>query len=184
MALRNAILAALVDDELSGYDLSKAFDVRVANFWSATPQQMYRELDKMEADGLVRARLVEQDRRPNKRLFSLTHEGHVALHEFVRSAPRPIAIRDELLVQVEAMGPDDFPHVRANIEVKLAASEAKLKRFERFRQFLLAGRDETSYLAHEERLGPYLTLARGIAFEQENARWCELMLTVLDARAS
>ena len=45
MALRHAVLAALLEGEASGYQLAKRFDVSVANFWSATPQQLYRELD-------------------------------------------------------------------------------------------------------------------------------------------
>ena len=54
MALRHAVLAALLEGEASGYQLAKRFDVSVANFWSATPQQLYRELDRLEAEGLVR----------------------------------------------------------------------------------------------------------------------------------
>jgi len=47
MALRHAVLAALLEGEASGYQLAKRFDVSVANFWSATPQQLYRELDRL-----------------------------------------------------------------------------------------------------------------------------------------
>ena len=75
MALRHAVLAALLEGEASGYQLAKRFDVSVANFWSATSQQLYRELDRLEAEGLVRARLVRQQRRPDKRVFTLTDAG-------------------------------------------------------------------------------------------------------------
>ena len=64
MALRNAILATLAEGESSGYDLSKRFAVGVANFWTATRQQLYRELEKMETEGLIAARVVQQVRRP------------------------------------------------------------------------------------------------------------------------
>ena len=40
-------MAALLEGEASGYDLAKGFDASVANFWAATPQQLYRELDRM-----------------------------------------------------------------------------------------------------------------------------------------
>jgi hypothetical protein len=33
-------------------------------------------------------------------------------------------------------------------------------------------------------VGPYLTLLRGIAFENENARWAELTIRVLDGRGT
>ncbi|MFD0475577.1 hypothetical protein ACFQ0B_50665 [Nonomuraea thailandensis] len=37
MALRHAVLAALLDGEYSGYQLTKIFDVGVSNFWYAAP---------------------------------------------------------------------------------------------------------------------------------------------------
>lgn len=184
MALQNAILAALAYSESSGYDLAKSFDVTVANFWTATPQQLYRELDKMEAAGLIEARVIEQVKRPTKRVFSLTDEGRAALRDFTIRAPKPTAIRDELLVQVEAMELGDAESVQANVRGTLAASAAKLARYERDREYLLAGRSEAAYLAQEDRLGPYLTLARGIAFEKESVRWCEFVLVTLANRAS
>lgn len=182
MALQDAILAALAYDESSGYDLAKAFDITVANYWTATPQQLYRELDKMEAAGLIVARVVEQMRRPNKRLFSLTPEGRETLRAFTARTPKPIAIRDDLLVQVEAMESGETPAVEANIREKLAASEVKLKHYERTREHLLAGQSEADYLATVERVGPYLTLARGILFEEENIQWCEFALAALISR--
>ncbi len=60
MALRHAVLAELVEGEASGYELSKRFDVSTANFWSATPRQLYRELERLTAEGLLVARVVEQ----------------------------------------------------------------------------------------------------------------------------
>lgn len=78
MPLRNAVLAALLEGEASGYDLAKGFDASVANFWMSTPQQLYKEHEKMAADGLIETR-VEQERRPNKRLHAITAAGRAAL---------------------------------------------------------------------------------------------------------
>ncbi|RSM82709.1 PadR family transcriptional regulator [Amycolatopsis sp. WAC 01375] len=184
MALRNAILATLLDGEFSGYDLAKSFNASVANFWTATPQQLYRELDKMEAQGLVAARVVEQRRRPNKRLFSLTDAGAAELAEFTTRAPKPTAIRDELLVRIQAVEAGDDKAVRRAVADRMATAETKLKRFERLRERLLGEATEVEFLATAPRVGPYLTLARGMAFEQENIRWCAQVLAVLDRRAT
>lgn len=182
MALRDAILAALLSGESSGYDLAKAFDVAVANYWTATAQQLYRELDKLAAQGLVESRLVEQQARPNKRLYSLTDLGRMTLQEFIAQDPKPTAIRDELLVQLEAMEERNVPEIRAHIAAKLAASQRKLAYYEKSREFLLAGRSEAEYFAQETRSGRYLTLARGISFEQENIRWCTYVDRTLATR--
>ncbi|GAA3441370.1 PadR family transcriptional regulator [Planomonospora venezuelensis] len=182
--MRHAVMAALLEGDASGYDLAKGFDASVANFWMATPQQLYRELDRMESEGLVRAQVVRQERRPNKRVFSLTEAGRRALREFTAAPLRPGAIRDELMVKVQAVDVGDAEAVRAAIEERMVWAQAKIARYERLRLRLLDGRSEEEYLAHSERVGPYLTLMRGLAFERENRSWGEWALTVLRRRSA
>ncbi|WP_236979698.1 MULTISPECIES: PadR family transcriptional regulator [Mycobacterium] len=184
MSLRDAVLAALLEGESSGYDLAKDFGASVANFWMATPQQLYRELDRLAEQGLIRARLVQQDRRPNKRMYSLTDAGHRAIDEFTARPPKPLVMRDELLVKVQAADAGSTMAVREFIAERLAWSTAKLERYERLRTRILGDRTEEDHLQHAERIGPYLTLLRGISFEQENVRWAERALTILDRRVS
>ncbi|MEC3957055.1 PadR family transcriptional regulator [Nocardia sp. CDC153] len=182
MALRNAVLAALLEGEASGYDLAKGFDASVANFWLATPQQLYKELERMAAEGLIETRVVQQERRPNKRLHSITPAGRAALHAFIAEPAKPTAIRDELMVKIQGMEPEDAPVVRAALVEKSDWAKAKLARYERLRTRLLNGRSEQAYLEESDRIGPYLTLLRGISFEQENIRWSEFALSVIDRR--
>lgn len=182
MALKHAILAALGGGESSGYDLAKRFDVGVANYWAATPQQIYRELDKMESDGLIEARTIEQERRPNKRMFSVTERGIEAMRTFVANEPKPTALRDELLVQVELLDRTDVASVRQHIEQQLAISNEKLARYRESRNALLAERSEAEYVLQARRIGPYLTLKAGIRFEEGNIAWAREALDVLSER--
>ena len=182
MALRDAVLAMLLDGEASGYDLAKGFDASVANFWMATPQQLYRELDRMAGAGLITARLIEQDRRPNKRLYSLTDRGRQALREFTETSPKPGPIREDLLVQVQAVDEGNADAVRAALTSRQQWAATKLARYRRAQDHLLSGRTEEDYLAEADRIGPYLTLLRGIRFEQENVDWARRALDILDAR--
>ena len=183
MALRHAILAALLDGAASGYELAKGFDASVANFWMATPQQLYRELDRMTEDGLLDTEVVEQERRPNKRLHSVTEAGRTMLGQFITAPAKPTAIRDELMVKVQAMSsPQDAVSVRMELAQKLEWSKAKLERYERLRAKLLNKRSEQAYLEEADRVGPYLTLLRGIAFERENLEWTEFAISVIDRR--
>ncbi|MEV0334475.1 PadR family transcriptional regulator [Nocardia sp. NPDC050717] len=184
MALRNAVLAALLEGEASGYELAKGFDASVANFWMATPQQLYKELERMSADGLITTRLVQQERRPNKRLHTITPAGRAALHAFLAEPAKPTAIRDEMMVKLQGMDSEDAPAVRATVAERIEWSRAKLARYERLRARLMNGRSEQAYLAEAERIGPYLTLLRGIAFEQENIRWGEFAVAAIDRRIS
>ncbi|MFI1561869.1 PadR family transcriptional regulator [Streptomyces sp. NPDC020490] len=188
MALRNAVMAALLEGEASGYDLAKGFEASVANFWMATPQQLYRELERMESEGLVSARVVQQQRRPNKRLYSLTDAGLAVLRDYVADVPaRPTAIRDELMVKVQCVDigdTGDIEAVRAAVVERMERSAAKLARYERLRERLLAGRDEDDYFATAERIGPYLTLLGGLALERANVEWARTALRRLEQRAS
>ncbi|MFF4381471.1 PadR family transcriptional regulator [Kitasatospora sp. NPDC001547] len=185
MALRNALMAALLEGEASGYDLAKSFDASVANFWMATPQQLYRELERMEADGLIAARVVQQEKRPNKRLFSLTDAGLAAVHAYTTELPsKPSTIRDELLVKVQSVDAGDAAAVRAAIAERMDWARAKLARYERLQAKLLDGRTEDQHLARAEHIGPYLTLLRGMAFERENLAWGETALRTLDLRSA
>lgn len=184
MSLRNAVLAALLDGPASGYDLAKVFDASVANFWMCTPQQLYRELDRMETGGLIEARTVEQERRPNKRVFSLTTAGLEALAAFTAEPHKPTAIRDELLVAVLAADAGDVEAVKASLRERRQWAEAKIARYERLRAKLLDGRTEEEFLETADRVGPYLTLLRGLSFERDNVRWCARSLTVLERRGA
>jgi DNA-binding PadR family transcriptional regulator len=183
MALSHAVLAALYDRPASGYELSKRFDVSVANFWHALPQQLYAELGRLEKAGLVSAREVVQDRRPNKRVFSLTAAGRRELGDFVAAAARPSAIKDELLVKVQAADAGDVLKLAAQLEGRAAQARAKVELYDGLAERLRGERDEDAYLAEAKRVGPYLTLARGRTYERENAAWCEWAAGVLRSRA-
>ncbi|MGW8064272.1 PadR family transcriptional regulator [Streptomyces ziwulingensis] len=183
MSLKYAVLAALLEGEASGYELSKVFDVSLANFWPATPQQLYRELERLAGDGLIEARTVPQERRPTKRLFTLTPAGRERLSAFAAEPTRrPTAIRDEFLIKMQAMDGVDPADVRTLVEERRTWALGKLARYERVRERLLDGRTEEQHLRESGRVGPYLTLLAGITFERENARWCERVLAVLEER--
>ncbi|MBC2904208.1 PadR family transcriptional regulator [Streptomyces cupreus] len=183
MSLKHAVLAALLEGEASGYELSKLFDVSFANFWASTPQQLYRELERLTQDELIAARTVQQERRPNKRMFTLTETGREELRSFAAEpVRRPAAMRDELLIKIQAMDDSDPAPAQALIEERMSWSEGKLARYERVRERLLAGRTEEEYLRDTERVGPYLTLLAGIDYERGNLRWCERVLAVLKQR--
>ncbi|MGP3925896.1 PadR family transcriptional regulator [Streptomyces sp. 8N616] len=172
MALRHAVLAALLDGEYSGYQLAKAFDIGVANFWHALPQQLYLELTKLERTGLVSGRQVVQETRPNKRLFTVTDEGIAELERFAAAAAKPSFIRDDLLVKVQAVDVIGAEPVIAQLEERAKAAEAKIEVFDKLLHRLRGDLDEETYLRRGARIGPYLTCLRGREFERGNRDWC------------
>jgi DNA-binding PadR family transcriptional regulator len=183
MALRHAVLAALLDEELSGYQLVKAFDLGVANFWHAQPQQLYAELTRLEKDGLITGREVVQENRPNKRLFKVTDAGLAELDHFTGTAAKPSFVRDDLVVKVQAADHVDTGTLISRLAERAATAEAKVELFGKLLRTMRGDRTEEDFLRHGERVGPYLTCLRGLAFEQGNRDWCERTIAVLRERA-
>ena len=182
MALRHAVLAALTSEEGSGYELSKRFDASVANFWPASSQQVYRELDRLEGDGLVKARTVRQQKRPDKRIFRITPRGSAELLDFIRGETRPTVIRDDLLVKIASLNESNTADVAASVKDRMEASQEKLAMYETLRATLLGGGSEAEFLGRgpgSENFGPYLALKRGISFEKGTVRWAREVLSVL-----
>ncbi|GAB3152170.1 PadR family transcriptional regulator [Microbispora hainanensis] len=182
MALRHAVLAALLDGELSGYQLAKAFDVGVANFWHALPQQLYAELARLEKEGLVAGRRVVQETRPAKRLFHVTDAGLTELQRFAADASKPSFIRDDLLVKVQAADHVDAGALIRQVEERAAMAEAKIDLFRRILRKMRGDLGEEEFIRAGRRVGPYLTCLRGLAFEEGNRDWCRRTAAILRDR--
>ncbi len=80
--MRQPLLALLAKEPAHGYELKLALE---QTFGQAYPSpnigQIYVTLKRLEQDGLVRSQDVEQDSRPNKKVYELTPAG-------VSSSPR------------------------------------------------------------------------------------------------
>ena len=111
-------------------------------------------------------------------MYSLTEAGYEAIQQFTSRAPKPSVIRDELA----AVDVGNAQAVRDFMIERLQWATAKLQRYERMRARMLDGRGEEEYVAQAKRVGPYLTLMRGISFEQENIRWAERTLAIIEQR--
>src|SRR3954449_348255 len=53
VALEHALLVSLSERPAAGIELTRRFDRSIGFFWSATHQQIYKVLRRMEADGWV-----------------------------------------------------------------------------------------------------------------------------------
>lgn len=182
MALRHAVLAALLDGEYSGYQLAKAFDIGVANFWHALPQQLYAELARLEKEGLVIGRQVIQETRPNKRLFRVSDAGLAELERFAAAVSKPSFIRDDLAVKVQAVDHVATGPMIAQLEERASAAEARVALFGDLLRRMRGDLGEEEFLLRGERIGPYLTCIRGLAFERGNRDWCLRVAGVLRER--
>jgi PadR family transcriptional regulator, regulatory protein AphA len=85
MSLRNALLALLVVEPMTGYDLAKRFGSSVGNVWHAPDSQIYPELRRMTQDGLLQAEEVPFGRKGRKIAYTITDAGRRAFREWMDS---------------------------------------------------------------------------------------------------
>ncbi|MDQ0643262.1 PadR family transcriptional regulator [Microbacterium murale] len=94
MSLRYALLAILRVGPLSGYDLQKQFSQSVGHVWHAPDSQIYPELRKMEAAGLVEGEDQLRGARGTRRVYHVTPEGDRAFMEWMGSPLDYQRVRD------------------------------------------------------------------------------------------
>lgn len=119
MSLRHALLGLLTAQPMTGYDLAKVFDRSVEFVWHAPHSQIYPELRRMEADGLIAAESLFRGRRP-KRVYAITADGRRELEQWVAEPSVPERVRDPQRLKttyLEFASYDDARrHFRAHLE--------------------------------------------------------------------
>lgn len=175
MSLSHAILTALLEDDLTGYELAKQFDVTLGFFWRASHQQIYQSLKKLHADGWVSVEEIIQTGKPNKRLYSLTTLGSETLDIWVKQETKPRASKDELYVKLYNAGYSDVNVILSEIRQRKQIHEEKLMLYRKIEQRHY--REPKTLSLH--RRGIYLALAAGIRQEQGCLEWCEEAIELL-----
>jgi len=93
LSLRFALLALISGGPLTGYDAVKHFHSSVGHLWHAPDSQIYPELRRMQADGLLEATAVPWgSKTATKTQYSLTAEGR---EELARWQATPVAYTPE-----------------------------------------------------------------------------------------
>lgn len=102
MSLPHAILTALLEKPSSGLELTRRFDRSIGYFWSATHQQIYRELGRLEAEGYIRALPSEVPARGQKKAYEVLPAGRAELGRWTAAAQDPRPMRDTMLLRLRA----------------------------------------------------------------------------------
>ncbi len=102
MSLQNGILGLLTYKDLSGYELKTLFDKSINYIWEASLSQIYRELKKLEGYGHITSRVVHQEDKPDKKVYSLTHDGQSSFYDWLKDTPEKAISpkRDEFMLRL------------------------------------------------------------------------------------
>ena len=182
MSTRHALLNALLHGDASGYDLVKRFQPSTAHWWHPKPAQMYTELSKMEADGLVSAETVIQTKYPNKRVFSLTDAGRDMLLQYADVPSPPPEFKDELVIKMLSIDIADPATLLADIARRRKWCAERLRRDRASVDAMLDGRDPAEFAITSDDVGEYLWRLRSIGMMESTIGWCDEVAKVVEAR--
>ncbi len=179
MALRHVILTLLEAGPASGYDLQKAFETEVGYFWSASHQQVYRDLGKLADAGLVRFSVVPQSGKPDRKVYELTEAGRAALLAWIESPVPPRKLHDEFMVRLMAGELVGSVALRSILRDQMALRGARLAEYRTIEARHFGGVDPAS-LPMMQRLA-LMRLRLGIRGEEAWLDWAQELDSVLDA---
>lgn len=115
---------------MTGYDLAKRFDQSVAYVWHAPHSQIYPELRRLAASGLISAESQPRGSRAVKRTYSITEAGRAELERWVET-PLPLQReRDAAYLQASYFEFTSFTHARRQFQAYLAHYEQQRSQWE------------------------------------------------------
>ncbi|CAM3916063.1 PadR family transcriptional regulator [Smaragdicoccus niigatensis] len=129
MSLPHAILTALLEKPSSGLEVARRFDKSIGYFWSATHQQIYREMNKLEAAGLIRARDTEVAAQGQRKTYEVLPEGRDELVRWVGESHDPRPLRDPLLLRLRAAATVGIGGLEVELERLLALHQDELQTY-------------------------------------------------------
>jgi DNA-binding PadR family transcriptional regulator len=123
MSLRHALLALLDATPMTGYTLAKHFDQSAAFVWHAPHSQIYPELRRMEAEGLITGRDERRGERGTKRTYFLTAGGRAELSRWVAEITPLAPERDAAYLKATYYEFGSFASARRQFQAHLAHYE-------------------------------------------------------------
>lgn len=97
MSLRHALLGLLADKPASGYELTKQFELSLANVWSTSHSQIYPELQRMAERGWV---IAGDEGARGRRDYKITSDGRAELHRWLTGDRPDRSNRNEAMLRV------------------------------------------------------------------------------------
>ncbi len=97
MDIRTLCLGLLTQSDASGYEIKKIFEGQLRHFFDASYGSIYPALNKLTEEGLVRCTEQAQDKRPDKKVYSITPAGRMAFLDELMQPPGRDRYRSEFV---------------------------------------------------------------------------------------
>lgn len=136
---RYVILGLLQEEDLSGYDLKKIIDMRMAFFWQESYGQIYPELSRMKEEGLIDFAddLRDADKAKREKVkYRITQDGIKALERWMEAENEKDTIRSEFLLKLYFSTNQNVSKMRKHVKQFGEQAEQRLFLFRMFDQEL------------------------------------------------
>ena len=174
MSLRYAALGLLAQQPGSGYDLLKRFEYSMANVWPATQSQLYGELNKLAAAGLIE---VSDIGPRGRKEYRVTDAGHQDLVRWMTNPQDDPPYRSAELLRVFLLGEIPAEQARAYLTSFAERAEGELNRYEEVRDAVDWGGSDADFYARA-------ALEFGLRVEAMEADWARWVIKEIDKRSN
>ena len=179
MSLQFAILGLLNYSNLTGYDLKKAFDSTLAHFWTAQTSQIYRDLNTLEEKKYVRHTVVNQEDRPDKKIFEITDEGRSAFIDWLKDYPKNEILREPMLLHMFFSGALETVDVIRELEAYKESLKSRLAAIESIGILNEKQPTASSEKMQRENMFWKFCAMKGKYSYEANIQWAEKILELL-----
>lgn len=178
MSLKHAILAMLEIKVGTGYDIVGRFKESIGCFWSASHQQVYKELSELARNEWVSYQEVVQQGKPAK-IYQVTESGRDELNRWLMSSSKPGNYKDPFLVKVYAGAHMPAEKLMQDLSAKIAEHRITLAEY----QALDSALRSMPPLKYEKFRFPHATLRFGLRIEQAWLEWALELQEQIKAKA-
>jgi len=175
-----ALLGLLAREPFSGYELAQKMKAPISFFWHAKHSQIYPELAKLEAQGLVNHERVEQQEHPDKKVYTITPAGRDALRQWVTAPMEVPHARDELILRAYSLWLADPQEASLLFRTHEQRHVEQLRRYEAVQQKIMEEAGALQQQVDSPDFSSYATLALGIGYERLYSEWCRWVAEQLE----
>lgn len=162
-------MGLLGQEPQTGYDLTKAFDHEIGEFWQAQHSQIYPMLKRLEEAGDITHQDTVSGEKLAKKQYQLTDQGRQKLTAWVSEpSPELTATKDEFILKLYFIKSADDSRLAPMIQEQLALHQAQLTH--------LKARQRTVFpdqAAIDAAYGHYLILEHAVEREAHYVDWLQ-----------
>lgn len=164
---RYVLLGLLQEEQLTGYDMKKAIDMRMASFWAESYGQIYPTLNALLEEGLVSVHAEDKGNR-EKRVYAITKQGRSEFLWWLMQENEKETTRHEFLLKLFLSTPAQSATLRRHVQAYRLRCQQQLALYQMAQAQL-----EKIQALHSNHRQILMVLSLGIRMQQLYLGWCD-----------